>query len=152
MVTICMLTLCIRSTRGISRVSPGSRTCGITRPNRSTTPRSNCRTTRIPEAATSPPNARTPITASTMSMPPPAPDIASYVGAGGRRLQPAAHGDQDPDERQDAQHPGDDRGDPVRLVAGLGGQHGDPVEHGSLLGAVIAEFDAQPIRTPFRRT
>src|SRR6266542_2341558 len=67
-VTICMLTFCSRSTIGITRVSPGSRTFGSTLPNRNTTPRSNCRTTRSPAPNAMPPNASTARIASTMSM------------------------------------------------------------------------------------
>ena len=51
MVTICMFTRWNRSTPGWIRVSPGARTSACTRPNRNTTPRSNCRTTRSPATA-----------------------------------------------------------------------------------------------------
>src|SRR5689334_14789334 len=46
MVTTCTLTFVIRSTPGISIVSPGWRTAGWARPSRNTTPRSIWRTTR----------------------------------------------------------------------------------------------------------
>jgi hypothetical protein len=45
-VMICMLTLSRRSAIGINIVNPGPRTRDCTRPNRKTTPRSNCLTTR----------------------------------------------------------------------------------------------------------
>ena len=52
MVTICMLTLRIRSTTGISMVSPGRGSSGCARPNRNTMPRSFCLTTRALVATT----------------------------------------------------------------------------------------------------
>ncbi len=45
-VMIWRLTLCSRSTIGTTRVNPGLRTSGNSRPRRKTTPRSYCLTTR----------------------------------------------------------------------------------------------------------
>nr|CRL56981.1 hypothetical protein CPGR_04309 [Mycolicibacterium fortuitum subsp. fortuitum DSM 46621 = ATCC 6841 = JCM 6387] len=50
-VMICMLTFCNRSATGTSIVNPGCRTLSWTRPNRKTTPRSYCLTTRMLFAA-----------------------------------------------------------------------------------------------------
>ena len=55
---ICMLTFCRRSTSGIIRASPGGRNLGRTRPNRNTTPRSYCLTTRTPAAMLTNPKAQ----------------------------------------------------------------------------------------------
>src|SRR3569833_317548 len=65
MVTICMLTFCIRSTNGTSSVRPGSETRARTRPNRKPSPRSYCLTTRTPAASQAPPATTTALRIST---------------------------------------------------------------------------------------
>ncbi len=51
-VTICMLTLCNRSTTGTIKVKPGGRTPPVSRPSRRTTPRSYCLSLTTRAAAT----------------------------------------------------------------------------------------------------